>query len=180
MIMRFLEKIVTAVLDFVAPADAPCPAPVNPVPKPILTPDPKQIAAEMRALAARLHQEADRLDPVVWPFPDGVPKLPSRWNAVLDEDGECGGFVKRSGAARVRLEKPEPCCRPNISADDPDPEFEEVEEIAQKLANKWGMELPKESCCGGGENCCRHTEIGKDTIDNFMKVVEEIERKTKP
>ena len=174
MILELLEKIANAVLDHVV---GPLPEPPLPEPakEPAPAPDPLRIAAEMRALAARLHQEADRLDPVVWPVP--LPNLPDRWNHILDALGESGGIVKRSDLA-AKAKKPR------------DPQDLEAERSKELLKRLEGLLTPIDStlpCCGGecGKECCsqppcpaccaEQTNKSKDLVENseFAKDIAE-------
>lgn len=94
MIGRLLEKA----LDFLLgpPPPPPEPEPV-PAPAPEPPPDPRQVAAQLRALA-------DKLDPIVVP-PFEAAGPPKGWNKVMDEDGTSGGLVKRKGAG-VEMGRP--------------------------------------------------------------------------
>lgn len=145
MIARLLEKA----LEFLLGPIQPAPVPEPPAPEP--TPDPKEAAAEMRALASWLTSKADKLDPLVIPELSIPPVgLPRRWNVFLDECGESGGTVKRAGSG-IRLEPQPPTSgRPTISADDPDPEAEAVEEIAQEMAKRFKLDHPSEDVAPRG------------------------------
>lgn len=109
-----------------------------PPPKAEPAPDPRGVAAEMRACARWLNHQADRLDPLVIPELTRPPVgLPPRWNVFLDDTGG-DGKVRRAGS-RVRSEPPPLASgRPTVSADDSDPEAEKVEEIADRLEHKFG------------------------------------------
>ena len=165
MILELLDKIANAILDRVVG-----PMPEPPAPKPEKEPapelDPRQTAAEMRTLAALLHQEADRLDPITWPVQ--LPTLPDRWNRILDALGESGGIVKRSDLA-AKAKKPR------------DPEDLEMEKSKELLKKLEGLLPPVDSsppCCG--EDCdkefvcdtpkcpgCCAEKIDQETIKEF-------------
>ena len=107
MLGKLLKNMLIAALDTLAPtAPPPVAAPTPPLPEGKL--DPKQVALEMRTLAGWLHAKADKLDPVVMPeFPlPPTDILPTRWNRVLDEDGESGGVVKRRNDPAPAVCKP--------------------------------------------------------------------------
>lgn len=148
MILELLGKIANTVLDHVVgPVPAPPPLEVAPAPEPEPAPEPRQIAFEMRALAARLYQEADRLDPLVWPVP--LPTLPLHWNRILDVLGESGGIVKRSDLAAKAKKTRDPYS----------PECERSKELLKKLE---GLLTPIDTslpCCGEdcGKECCCDT-----------------------
>ena len=87
MITRLLEKAFDFLLGPIQPAPVPKPSPER-LSEP--SPDPKQIAAQLRALA-------DRIDPILVPiFP--TPEPPQGWNTVMDESGDSGGKIKRKGS----------------------------------------------------------------------------------
>jgi hypothetical protein len=96
MIMKLLEKAFDFLLGPIQPT--PVSEPLETTPEP--PPDPRKVAAEMRACAAWLHRQADRLDPLVVPEfhmpPAGL--LPPGWNTVMDESGDSGGKIKRKGS----------------------------------------------------------------------------------
>jgi len=91
MLVKLFEKMLNTVLDFIAP-----PAPQAPVevfePEPVVEspPDPRQIAAQLRALA-------DKIDPIVIPAFQALKPPYEGWNKFMGDDGTTGGKVKRAG-----------------------------------------------------------------------------------
>jgi hypothetical protein len=100
MLVKLFKNIVGSILDAILPPlPLPSPVEVKPVEPelvPELPPDPKEIAAQLRALA-------DKIDPLVIP-PFQASTSPAGWNKLMDEDGTTGGKVKRAGCG-IQLNK---------------------------------------------------------------------------
>jgi len=102
MITELLKKIVNAILDRVV---GPLPVTKEPPrpPKPIRVPI-QEVADDLREFATMLHQQADKLNPMVWP--NSIPNLPyPNWNHILDASGE-KGIIKRKDLTKKSSEEP--------------------------------------------------------------------------